>query len=146
MKTVNPSVVLLNETQLLNNMKISLNSYTTWTKNWTDKERGGISTSVSQQFGDLAVGAGDGDKEEEYLITRVEAFSLALCVVNSYGEQRITKKEEVDEKRGRRRIAGEGGSSVCGQGTKIEVPGNSLETSLGVRLLRELLASGDWQR
>ena len=83
MITVSPSVVLLNETQLLNNMNISINSYTTWTKNQTDKEGGGISTSLSQQFGDLAVGAGDGDKEEEYLITRVEDFSLALCVVNS---------------------------------------------------------------
>ena len=31
------------------------------------------------------------------------AFSLALCVVNSYGEQKITKKEEVEEKWGRLR-------------------------------------------
>ena len=84
---MSPSVVLLNETQLVNNMKISLNSYTIWTKNRTDKGGGGISTSVSQQFSDLAVGAGEGDREDEFLITRIEAFSPTLCVVNSYGNR-----------------------------------------------------------
>ena len=155
-KKVRPSLVLLNETQLVNNMKISLNTYTTWTKNRTDKGGGGISTSVSQQFSDLAVGAGEGDRDDEFLITRVEAFSPALCVINSYGEQRITKKEEVEEKWGRLlkelediRRRGEfcvwagDQNKLVGAG-ELGVPGNSPETSLGGRLLRELLASGNW--
>ena len=97
-KKVRPSMVLLNETQLVNKMSVSLDTYLTWTKNRTEKGGGGIATAVSQNFRNLAIGAGEEEKEDEYIITRIEAFSPPLTVVNNYGEQRVTKKEEVEEK------------------------------------------------
>ena len=97
-KKVKPSMILMNETQMLGKMKVSLKPYTSWTRNRTDKSGGGVATSVSQHFGESAVGAGEGENNEEYIVTRLGAFKPALNVVNSYGEQRKTKKEEVEEK------------------------------------------------
>ena len=79
-------------------MKVSLSPYISWTKNRSEKGGGGIATAVCPQFMDLAVGVGEGEKEDEFLISRVEAFSPALNVVNGYGEQRSTKKEDMEEK------------------------------------------------
>ena len=149
-------MVLINETQLLGKMKVSLTPYMTWTKNRTDKGGGGVATAVSQQFSESAVGAGEGENDEEYIVTRLEAFKPALNVVNSYGEQRKTKKEEVEEKWGNLkrqmeeiRMRGEfcalGGdlNKLVGTG-EYGVPGNKKEISLGGKLLRELLATGNW--
>ena len=44
------------------------------------------------------MGAGEGEGDHEYLITRIECFSPALNIVNCYGEQRKTNKEEVEGK------------------------------------------------
>ena len=83
----------------MGNMKVSPDpTYVSWTRNRTEKGGGGIATAVSRQYNDTAVEAGEGDKDEEYLIVRIEAFSPALNIVNSYGEQRKTKKEDVEEK------------------------------------------------
>ena len=57
-------------------------------QNRSEKGGGGITTAVSQQFKYSAVGAGQGEEEDEYLITRFECFSPALNVINCYGEQR----------------------------------------------------------
>ena len=97
-KKIRPSVVAMNETLLTGNMKVSMPPYTCWSKNRSEKGGGGITTAVSQQFKDCAVGAGQGEKDDEYLITRFECFSPALNVINCYGEQRKTNKEEVEEK------------------------------------------------
>ena len=141
-------MILMNETQLVNRMSVSLDTYSTWTKNRTIKGGGGIATLVSQNIRDLAVRAGEGEKEDEYIITRIEAFSPALTVVNNYGEQRVTKKEEVEEKWARLKgdleeIRRKGGVLfVGGDLNKLVgssypgVPGNSPEISLGGRLLR----------
>ena len=155
-KKVKPSMVLMNETQMLGKMKVSPTPYTTWTRNRTDKSGGGVATAVSQQFSESAVGSGEGENDEEYIVTRLEAFKPALNVVNSYGEQRKTRKEEVEEKWGRLRrlleeirmrgefclLAGDL-NKLVGDG-ELGVPGNSQEVSLGGRLLRELLATRDW--
>ena len=93
----------MNETQLLGKMKVCLTPYTTRTKNKTDKSGGGVATAVSQQFSKSAVGAGEGENNNEYIVTRLEAFKPALNVVNSYGEQRKSRKEEDEEKWGRLR-------------------------------------------
>ena len=82
-------------------MKISLDNYTCWTRNRTVKGGGGIATAVRQNHQESSVGAGEGEDNDEFLITRIDKFSPALCVINSYGEQRRTKKEEVDDKWGR---------------------------------------------
>ena len=55
LKKVKPSVILLVETQLVGNMKVSLNpGYTSWTRNRTERGGGGIATAVSQQYSDTA--------------------------------------------------------------------------------------------
>ena len=38
------------------------------------------------------MGAGEGEGDDEYLITRIECFSPALNIINCYGEQRKIKK------------------------------------------------------
>ena len=91
-------MVILNETQLVGKMQVKLKAYTTWNRNRTEKGGGGIATAVHQQFSDTAVGVGEGEHDDEYLITRVEAFEPALNVINSYGEQRSTPKDGVEDK------------------------------------------------
>ena len=95
---VTPSMLLTNETQMVGRMKMSLPNYTTWVRNRSDKGGGGIATSVRQSYKDSAVGVSEGEDDDEFLITRIDAFSPALCVINSYGEQRRTRKEEVENK------------------------------------------------
>ena len=155
-KKVKPSVIILNETQLIGNMKVSLKPYISWTKNRTEKGGGGIATAVNQNFKDQAVAAGEGEKDDEFLITRIDTFSPALNVINNYGEQRSTRKEDIEEKWQRLRkelelvrLRGEfclwAGdlNRLVGTG-ELGVPGNKQEVSLGGRLLRELLATKDW--
>ena len=92
-------MVVMNETQLYGKMKVSLEpSYLTWSKNRTLKGGGGVASSVARSFMSSAIGAGEGAKGDEYLITRFACFNPALNVINCYGEQRGTPKTEVEEK------------------------------------------------
>ena len=59
----------MNETLLVGNMKVSIPTYTTWSKNRTEKGGGGIATAVASRFKDCTVGAGQGEDEDEYLVT-----------------------------------------------------------------------------
>ena len=149
-------MILMNETLLLGNMKVSLPSYTSWSRNRTEKGGGGIATSVADRFKDCSVGAGQGEDEDEFLVTRIECFSPALNVINCYGEQRSTKKEEVEKKweklrkemeriRARKEfclLAGDQNKHV-GSGD-LGVPGNKTDVSLGGRLVRDLLSTRNW--
>ena len=99
LKKLKPSMVLMNETLIRGNMKISLEpSYKTWSKNRTAQAGGGVATAVARAFMDKSVGAGEGSGVDEYIITRVTTFSPVLNVINYYGEQRKTSKHEVEEK------------------------------------------------
>ena len=156
LNTERPQMVLLNETQMVNKMKIFLKGYTTWTRNRSEKGGGGIATAVSQKHQESAVGIGEGEGDDEFLITRIDTFSPALCVINSYGEQRRTKREDVESKWSRllkeMEAARMRGDFCCYAGDlnklvgtgEFGVPGNTSEISLGGRLLRELLAGGNW--
>ena len=151
-----PSMIVMNETLLAGNMKVSIPSYYSWSRNRTEKGGGGIATSVANQYKECSVGAGQGEDEEEYLITRIECFSPALNVINCYGEQRSTKKEEVERKWERLRkemenirtrkeyciLAGDQNKHV-GRGP-MGVPGNNPDISVGGRLIRDLLSTGNW--
>ena len=97
-RKLRPSVAVMNETQLIGNMKENIPQYVCWTRSRTEQGGGVIATAVSQEYSEMTVGAGEGEKDDEYLITRIEAFSPALNIVNSYGEQRKTRKEEVEGK------------------------------------------------
>ena len=90
------------------------------------------------------------------LVTRLECFSPALNVINCYGEQRKTLKEDVEKKwenirkemeniRIRKEFCVLNGDLNKHVGTgPLGVPGNHPEISLGGRLLRELLETGNW--
>ena len=113
-------------------------------------------SGVSQVFKDFAVGAGEGEDGDEYLITRVETFFPALNIVNCYGEQRTSTIEKVEEKWKRMlkemeeiRAKGEfclltGDLNKLVGNDELGVPGNNSEVSPGGRLLRSLLATKDW--
>ena len=153
---IQPSLIAMNETLLDGNMKVSIPTYTTWSKNRTEKGGGGIATAVASRFKDCTVGAGQGEDEDEYLVTRLECFSPALNVINCYGEQRSMRKEDIERKWERLRKEMENirirKEFVCLSGDlnkhigtgPLGVPGNHAEVSLGGRLLRELLATGNW--
>ena len=154
--TLKPSVVAINETQLSGNSKVSLRSYSTWSRNRSEQGGGGIATAVRDQFRDSAVGVGEGKEKDEYLVTRIECFSPALSIVNCYGEQRRLVKEEVDSRWSRLRteldsIRARGDFClVAGDLNKLVgcdvlgVPGNDPEVSYGGKLLQAMLASKNW--
>ena len=140
---VTPSMVLMNETQMVGRMKMSLPNYTIWVRNRSHKGGGGIATEFRQSYKDSAVGVSEGEDDDEFIITRIDAFSPALSVINSYGEQRRTRKEEVKNKWNRLRkemeavrmrgdfcvYAGDL-NKLVGVG-EFGVKGNSSEVSLG---------------
>ena len=157
LKKLKPSMLAINETQLRGNMKISLEpSYRTWTKNRTGQAGGGVATAVARAYMDEAGGAGEGEGDDEFIITRVATFQPALNVVNYYGEQRKTSKLEVEEKWKRLRkelenirarnefccLVGDL-NKLVGNG-EFGVRGNHPELSIGGKLLGELLASRNW--
>ena len=47
---------------------------------------------------DSAVGVCENEDNNEFIITRIYAFLPALCIINSYGEQWRSRKEEVENK------------------------------------------------
>ena len=155
-KKVKPSMILLNETQMLGKAKVYLKSYTSWSRNRSVKGGGGVATSVARQYMDSTVGAGEGVGEDEYLVTRIECFSPALTVVNCYGEQRKFNKVEVEARWSRLRndlenirarkdfcVLGGDLNKLVGC-DELGVPGNNPLTSPGGKLLRTLLATGAW--
>ena len=153
---VRPQMVLLNEILLSGRMKVSLPSYKCWTKNRAEKGGGGVATGVSREYMDSAVGAGEGDEGDEYLITRIDQFNPALNIINCYGEQRKCRREEVEEKwrrlskvmeeiRAKGEFCALSGdlNKLIGSG-KGGVPGNHPEISLEGRLLLNLTSTGNW--
>ena len=156
MKKKRPSILLLNETQMCGKMNVSLPPYTGWSRNRSEKGGGGIASVVAHQYKNSTTQAGEGEGNDEYLITRIECFSPALNIINCYGEQRKTQKEEVEDKWRRLRkemeeiqaknefclLSGDLNKLVgCGE---WGVPDNHPEVSLGGKLLRDLLSTGNW--
>ena len=156
LKRVRPSMLLLNETHLTGRMKPNLDRYLSWTKNREGRGGGGIVTAVRQEYGETTMGVGEGEEGDEVLVTRIGSFQPALTVINCYGEQRSTKIEVVEEKWRRLvkkmeevRSRGElcllsGDLNKLVGSDELGVGGNHPEVSAGGRLLRCLLAGGNW--
>ena len=89
-KRIKPDVVALNETQLCGSTKVDIKPYTWWMKN-RSKKGGGVATGVAQEYKDKAIGAGEGSDKDEYIITRIDAFSPALNIVNVMGNRGATR-------------------------------------------------------
>ena len=155
-KKVKPGMVCINEMGLQGREKVRLDPYVSWTKNRSKKGGGAIATAVGPKYKNAAMGAGEGEEDDEYLITRIEDFSPALNVVNWYGEQRGAGKEEIEARWSRLRkemedirarkefccLAGDLNKLVGNN--ELGVPKNSSEVSAGGKLLRGMLESGDW--
>ena len=103
-RQVKPAVIAVNETQMKGKVEVDIKPFKWWSKNRNEKGGGGVATGVAQEFKEQSIGAGQGEGQDEYLITRIEAFAPAVNVINCYGEQRSTKVEEV-EARWRRLVA-----------------------------------------
>ena len=78
LRKVKPSMILFNETLLTGKANIKLTPYSSWCKNRTEKGGGGIASGVRQEYKDCSVQAGEGQEDDEYIITRVECFQPAL--------------------------------------------------------------------
>ena len=155
-KKEQPNVIVMNETQMTGNMKAELEPYKCWTKNRSDKGGGGIATAVCPVYQGSAMGAGEGEQGDEVMVTRFDAFTPALNIINCYGEQRKTKVEDVERnwlrlklKMEEIRARGEfcllaGDLNKLIGSDELGVPGNHTEVSPGGRLLRDLLRTEDW--
>ena len=156
MKKLKPDIIVMNETQMRGRMTVDLKPYKCWSKNREEKGGGGVATAVAPALGQHAMGAGEGEGDDEYLVTRIDKFKPALNIINNYGEQRNTKAEEVQAKWQRLkkemetvRARGEycllaGDINKLVGSDKFGVPGNDPVVSPGGHLLRELLATEDW--
>ena len=156
LKEVKPQMVLMNETQLGGKMKVRLEGYTCWTRNRTEQGGGGVATAVAGNIKEFCLGAGEGQMNDEYLITRIEKYEPPLNVINCYSEQRLTKVIDLEEKwkrlmkelntiRARNEfclLAGDLNKLVGND--EWGVNGNHPELSAGGKLLRALLANKDW--
>ena len=156
LKKIKPSVVVMNEIQLSGRMSVKLEGFNCWTKNRTEQGGGGVATAVDGKFRDFSLGAGEGAGDDEYLITKIDKFKPPLNIINCYGEQRVTKKEEIELKwkrllkdlneiKARNEfclLAGDLNKLVgCDE---LGIPGNNPELSPGGKLLRSLLATKEW--
>ena len=149
-------MLLLNETHLTGRMKPNLDNYESWTKNRVGRGGGGIVTAVRQEHREATMGVGEGEEGDEVLVTRIGSFQPALTVINCYGEQRSTKMEIVEEKwkrllktmeevrsRGEFCLLGGDFNKLVGS-DEWGVVGNHPDVSAGGRMLRCLLAGGNW--
>ena len=87
-QNLSPTVLMYNETLMYGNNKVETDGYLSFSKNRTTKSGGGISTSVKEELKEFTVGAGEGQGEDKYLVTRLECYSPPLTLVNCYGEQK----------------------------------------------------------
>ena len=98
MAKIKPSILVMNETLLQGNQKASIPLYKCWTKNRTKQGGGGIATAVASNYMDTAISAGEGIGDDEYIVTRIDAFYPAISIVNCYGEQRRENMEDIEAK------------------------------------------------
>ena len=87
LQSTSPTVCSYNETLLSGRNKVHHDYYKSFSKNRTDKKGGGISISVRQELKEHLVLAGEGQRDEEYQIVKLDCYSPPLNIVNSYGEQ-----------------------------------------------------------
>ena len=121
-----------------------------------DGKGGGISTSVRQELKEQLILAGEGQGDDEYQVVRLDCYNPTLNIINSYGEQKMVGKEEQEERWGRLRKEMEGireRGELCvlvGDQKKhvgadhLGAQGNLARVSAEGRLVRDLLATGDW--
>ena len=152
-----PDIVTLNETNLKGKKKINLKNYVSFCKN-SDLNSHGISSSFASYLKPHSVKVSEDDGGvDEYMVTRLERVVPALNIVNIYGciEKKtsndnileswtqIKKELNMIHQRGEAVIiVGDLNRAVgCDENG---VAGNKNQVSYGGRLVRELIATGDY--
>ena len=97
MTNISPDVITLQETNVTGNntIKIDKRYFTSLRNRKTGKQMGGVATAVNNNLRQNTVKVGEGEGEDEYLITRVDHVYPAINIVNVYKgqESRMTTKE-----------------------------------------------------
>ena len=159
-KSIDPDIININETQLTGNSKVNIKSYTSFCKNQTLKIGGGICSSVANRIKQDAVCVAEADEEDEWLAVRYDHVAPALTIVNCYGEQEgsgRSNNQEVVARWGRLLKVLEAGRLrgdhvlLVGDLNKhvgndhLGVPGNKSEVTTGGRMVRDLVEGGNWR-
>ena len=99
--TCNEWSILYSNIRGFSSKALSLNSIAASLKsnlNRTDKNGGGVSSSVSDEDSKYTLKTTEGKGETEYLITRHDQFCTPINVINFYGKQECrAKKEAINE-------------------------------------------------
>ena len=158
-KKLRPDVINLSETLKRNNSKIKINDYITFSKNRSDEGGGGISTSIKNSLKTNATKVVDDNENDEFMVTRLDHVKPALNIVHIYGRieareagkpQKILKSwtkilqelRAIETRQEAVLVCGDMNRAVgCGPGGVL---GNKSEVSYGGRLIRDLIATGDY--
>ena len=158
LETLTPDICNLNETNMRGKRKIKLKNYASFIKNREVRHMGGISTSYQNYLRQYAVKVSDNAEGDEYLLTRLENVEPALNMFNIYGQTegraggvdkildswgRIKKELALIEARGEAVLILGDLNRAVGAG-EFGVAGNKPDISYGGKLVRDLVASGDY--
>ena len=96
---VNPDVLNLVETNLKKSKKIAIDGYKCFNRNRDNKNMGGVPTLVRNENVSNVLKVTEGQKDNEFLITRHSQFVIPINMILIYGEQESrVKYSEIDEK------------------------------------------------
>ena len=93
--TVKPSVVVVNETMCVNNQRVEIPGFTSFTANRVNGLGGGIATCVNDKESMHTLKVFNESKEFELMVTRHSQFKTPINIINIYGaiESRSCKEE-----------------------------------------------------
>ena len=97
-KLFHPSIIVLNETQLVGRENVKIENYISWSKNRTSRPGGGIATLVSKTLKESAIEIEQGDEDDEIIFTKILCYKKPMNIINYYGEQRRSKNEILEKK------------------------------------------------
>ena len=153
--SIQPSVILLNETHFRNQKKMRIQGFNSFTRNRQNKYMGGISTSVTNKDAKDTLKVAEGANDDEFLITRHSQFVTPINCVNIYGEQEGRSSKEDIENRWNRiineivKIEAKGELVLIAGDLNKHVgdiiDGNNDKVTFGGQLVRNMLKSEKYQ-
>ena len=158
MEKLEPDVCTWQETGLTGNNQMKIKGYHASVRNRKNfKKMGGVATAVKNSINKNAVKIKEGEKDDEYMITRLGHTNPAINIINVYGgiEERMEDQEVIENwgrlKRDLEDIQSRNESMIMlgdfnraiGAGEQ-GVEGNKPKVSKGGKLIRELLEEGEY--
>ena len=99
LSSIQPNIVTLNETRYRNQQKVEISGYPSFCRNRKVGSGGGIATAVRDDEYEYALKVGEGENNDEFLITRHSQFQIPVNIINIYGESESRcKVSEVEER------------------------------------------------